>query len=166
MTTEVMTAEFVWNNDTVRRLERSSIRLFMEENRQYLRGRVLDFGAGKQPYRDLVEGEYVPLEQGDRWPDGSFDAVMCNQVMQYLGRPRETLFQICYALKSAGALVMTYPTNWDELEPTDFWRFTRFGMERLLTSVGLEILKHERRAEINLNGFRFPLGYGVIAQKR
>jgi SAM-dependent methyltransferase len=157
-----------WNNDSVRVLERSSIRAFMEHNRQYLRGRVLDFGAGKQPYRDLVQGEYVPIVQGDRWPAGDFDCVMCNQVMQYLDRPLD--FLRCFhgwLLSRQGWLVMTYPTNWDEVEDTDFWRFTKRGMEVLLLQAAeFEIISHERRAEVNLNGFKFPLGYGLVARAR
>lgn len=157
-----------WNNDSVRVLERSSIRAFMERNRQYLRGRVLDFGAGKQPYRDLVEGEYVPLDQGETFPTGTFDCVMCNQVIQYLHDPGHFPVLV-HGLLSArrGYLVMTYPTNWDEVENTDFWRFTKSGMELLLRhSADFEIVSHERRAEINLNGFKFPLGYGLVARAR
>lgn len=157
-----------WNNDSVRVLERSSIRAFMERNRQYLRGRVLDFGAGKQPYRDLVEGEYLPFEEGDVLPEEGFDCVMCNQVIQYLVEPRRWLKLFHRWLSPRhGCLLMTYPTNWDEVETTDLWRFTKRGMELLLLlSADFETLSHERRAEINLNGFKFPLGYGLVARAR
>lgn len=155
-----------WNNDSVRVLERSSIRAFMERHRQYLRGRVIDFGAGQQPYRDLVDGEYVPFDQGMASPSGYFDCVMCNQVIQYLDTPQYFLERVHgWLAKRHGCLVMTYPTNWDEIENTDLWRFTRYGMEvLLLRSADFEILAHERRAEINLNGFKFPLGYGLVAR--
>lgn len=156
-----------WNNDTVRALERSSIRTFMEKNREYLFGKVLDFGAGKQPYRDLVVGEYVPYELGDSGVGGSFDVIMCNQVMQYLAQPlRQLELFHAWLFDRRGYLALTYPTNWDEVEASDYWRFTKSGMERLLDLSLFAVIKHERRAEINLNGFRFPLGYGVIAQAR
>jgi len=159
-----------WNNDTVRILERASIRKFMEQNRRYLRGRVLDFGAGKQPYRDLVDGEYLPIEDGDKFPgrDEAFDCIMCNQVMQYITYPELLLRSVfhTYLGERQGHLVMTYPTNWDEVETTDLWRFTKAGMEMLLAKSGFAIVAHERRAEIDLHGFKFPLGYGVIAQAR
>lgn len=155
-----------WNNDTVRALERSSIRAFMEKNREYLFGKVLDFGAGKQPYRDLVAGDYVPFELGDR-QSGPFDAIMCNQVLQYIEWPLDQMRQFAELLRERrGHLVLTYPTNWDEVEASDYWRFTKAGMERLLQLAEFDVIKHERRAEINLNGFRFPLGYGVIARAR
>jgi SAM-dependent methyltransferase len=155
-----------WNNDTVRQLERSSIRSFMERNRQYLKGRVLDFGAGKQPYRDLVDGEYVPFETNELAPPrGDFDCIMCNQVIQYIRWPGELLDEFCGLLSTRkGHLVMTSPLCWDEVEATDLWRFTKAGMEMLLSRNRWSVLVHERRAEIDLNGFKFPLGYGLVAR--
>jgi SAM-dependent methyltransferase len=139
----------------------------MERNRQYLRGRVLDFGAGKQPYRDLVDGEYIPLEKGDTIPalEATFDCVMCNQVIQYLRHPGSVLDQFHdWLVLGGGHLVMTYPSNWDEIEADDLWRFTKMGMELMLKRASFEVMVHDRRAEIDLNGFKFPLGYGVVAR--
>lgn len=165
-----------WNNTTVRDLERESIRAFMERHKSYLSGRVLDFGAGSEPYRDLVSGEYVPFDTYEhnilpvggkrkmQTPSGGFDVIMCNQVMQYMPDPQGTLITFSALLKPGGVLVLSYPTNWDEVEPNDYWRFTRKGMERLLSMAGFAPLIHERRAEIPLGGFKFPLGYGCVAQ--
>ena len=161
-----------WNARTVREVELRSILSFVERNRQFLEGRVLDFGAGKlgtcrqpQPYRELVTGEYVPIDQGDRWPAGRFDAVLCTQVMQYLEDPLAILVRLLGCLRPGGHLVMTYPTNWDEVEVSDLWRFTRSGMELLLKRAGFELLHHDRRATVDLDGCRFPLGYGVVARR-
>jgi SAM-dependent methyltransferase len=164
-----------WSGHTIRELERASIREFMERSREFLKGRVLDFGAGKpgtcqtpQPYRDLVEGEYVPFDKDDDLPipySEAFEAVICTQVVQYLPDPERMLTVMRKYLKPGGHLLLTYPTNWDEVEISDLWRFTKTGMERLLRKAGFQILRHERRASINLGGFRFPLGYGVVAQR-
>ena len=159
-----MSPAVVWNNESIRALERASIRAFMKKHRQYLKGRVLDFGAGKQPYRDLVEGEYVPHEQGEPIPGTHFDAVMCNQVMQYLDDPAKYLSAFAVLTAPGGHLVMRYPTCWAEVEESDLWRFTKAGMTKLLKDAGFRVLVHERGAEIDLNGFKFPLGYGVVAQ--
>jgi SAM-dependent methyltransferase len=162
----------IWNNDTIRELERASIRQFVGECRALLAGRVLDFGAGKpetcrepQPYRDLVSGYYVPYEPGDEHllDCRSFAAVLCTQVLQYVADPLATLLLIGNCLTTNGHLVMTYPTCWDEVEATDLWRFTKAGMEKLLNRAGFRVLVHQRRAEIALGGFCFPLGYGVVA---
>ena len=166
----------IWNPQSIRELERKSIRDFVERNKQYLTGRVLDFGAGKpgtcrepQPYRDLVSGEYVPVDIGDEWPIAYahlYDAILCTQVLQYIPNPAAILGCLNTWLKrGAGTLVMTYAANWDEVEESDFWRFTKAGMGRLLRESGFTVISHERRAEIDLNGFKFPLGYGVVAQR-
>ncbi len=158
--------------DPIRQADICSIRLFMESQRHLLRGRVLDFGAGKvgtcrepQPYRDLVEGNYLPYDIGDELPSPPFDVIMCNQVLQYLQDPLTQLIEFYSWLSFNGKLVMTYQCCWDEVEDNDLWRFTSIGMGRLLLGVGFNIKMHERRAEVKLGNFKFPLGYGVVASK-
>ena len=159
-------APFYAAGDPIRQIERASIRAFMVKHRAYLKGRVMDFGAGEQPYRDLVDGEYCPFEKGGRDPGGYFDAVMCNQVVQYLDDPKQLLAWGTRApLKVGGHLVMTYPTNWAEVETEDLWRFTKAGMERLLREIGFTVVAHELRAAVAVGAFQFPLGYGVIARR-
>ncbi len=161
-----------WNNLSARQIERASIRSFMEKNRHHLKGRVLDFGAGKvgtcqqpQPYRDLVSGEYFPYDKGDQMPVGRFDAVMCNQVLQFLPNTQAFLHDMAIRLKPGGVIVMTYPTTWPEVEDADIFRFTKCGIERMIRNVGMAVLEHECRAEINLDGFRLALGYGIVARR-
>jgi SAM-dependent methyltransferase len=158
--------------DRIRQIERESIRVFMERHRSYLRGRVLDYGAGKpgtcrqpQPYRDLVDGEYVPFDVDEDLPGGEFDTVICTQVLQYVESPIESLLDMHDALKVGGHLVLTYATNWDEVEDADKWRFTGPGIKNLLIRTEFNIVHVERRAEVVINNFRFPLGYGVVARR-
>lgn len=153
--------------DAIRQVERASIRAFLETHREYLRGRVLDLGAGEQPYRDLVEGEYVPYEKGDRnIPAGPFNAVLCTQVLQYVDAPANFLRWGAWAgLARGGHLVLSYPTAWDEVEVADLWRFTKYGMEKVMRDIGFVLVAHERRAEVAIDNFKFPLGYGLIARK-
>jgi SAM-dependent methyltransferase len=158
-----------WAGEEIRRLERASIREFMQKHQHYLQGKVLDFGCGTdqtciqpQPYKDLVTGTYIPYEKGEPMPMGPFDCIMCNQVLQYVDNPQHTIDLFDAMLYSNGFLVMTVPTNWAEVEETDKWRFTKAGIEHLLR--GWRILHLERRAEVILNGFSFPLGYGVVAE--
>ena len=94
-----------------------------------------------------------------------FDAVMCNQVVQYVVSTPRTLRDLYHALKLHGYFVMTFATNWDEVEDTDLQRYTRAGMIGLLKNAGFTLVKCERRAEVTHNMFRFPLGYGVVARK-
>jgi hypothetical protein len=193
------------------RIENESIRSFVQKaaDEGYLSGRVLDFGCGRQPYRDIVERLATSTYTGfDRpWfpgymqgaptlgpaPDEVWDidwnAIICTQVVQYLPlyrygtdpqdpeRPslQGVLTSMKYSLEIGGHLVLTYPTNWPEVQPDDLHRFTKAGMERLLIEADFEILVHERRAAIDHFSYRdgrgsdisrdeFALGYGVIAR--
>jgi len=163
----VAEAVTTWDPVQIREVERASLRAFIEKHRGYLKGRVLDFGAGKpgtcaqpEPYRDLVEGEYLPMDVGDDYPGGFYDAVIFTQVIQYCRYPLATLDALHRNLRNGGFLVMTYPTNWDEVEGTDLWRFTKRGMEFLLKQAGFEIVHHEQRGNC---GGNFCLGYGAVA---
>lgn len=170
-----------YSHSGIREMESASIYEFVDGCSDHLAGRVLDFGCGKQPYRSVVEaagGEYVPYDRlshpanvsgadvgEEPVPGARFDAVLCTQVAQYWPDPLVELLYFHAYLRADGHLVMTYPTNWDEVEPADLWRFTRWGMEKLLREAGFTIDYHERRAEVELSGFRFPLGYGVLAHR-
>lgn len=181
----------------LRELERNSIRAFVQSaaDEGYLSGRVLDYGCGKQPYRDIVEaagGVYTGVDRVG-WPANVsgedlgpslgpkhiFNAVLCTQVVQYVEEPEEFFWPFRDHLTRPGHLVLTYPTNWPEVEPEDLHRLTKAGMERLLTEAGFTIVRHERRAMVRavhtgsalakgLEGGIFPdhfaLGYGVIAR--
>lgn len=170
------------SGDIYRKMEADSIRWFMvNHGAPYLaNGRVLDFGAGRQPYADLVAGSYNPYDRAgfpasvaevDAGPSNpltkdTWDAVMMNQVIQYLDQPLDTLVLIYRSLHKNGYLVMTYPTTWPEVEPEDKWRFTKVGMEALLLEAGWsKILVHEQRAKLDIAGFPLALGYGVVCQK-
>ena len=145
----------------LRELERESIRAFVEKagTLGYLSGRVLDYGCGKQPYRNLVESFGASYDGYDLvrfggnlsgrnitppWKEG-YQAVLCTQVIQYVRSPEEFARALRARLVDEGHLVMTYPTNWPEVETDDLRRFTKAGMERLLTWAGFEIVLHEPR---------------------
>lgn len=181
MTHEMAAQSPLWNRDTIRDVERASIFKFVASCADQLTGRVLDYGCGLQPYREIVEaagGDYVGYDRaafpanvsgrdvGEASLGDWHDAVVCTQVAQYWPDPYyELAVQISNRLRPRhGHLILTYPTCWDEVEPDDLWRFTRAGMERLLARAGFEVLRHERRAEVAVGGFRFPLGYGVLAR--
>lgn len=173
-----------WNNSTVRELERESLRAFVASCSDWLTGSVLDFGCGKMPYRPIVEaagGVYFGFDRaglpgnvsgedlGELWDEypGHFDAVLCTQVLQYVLEPPAFIAMLARLLRPvSGALVMTYATNWPEVEREDLHRFTFHGMERLFDLAGLIVVKHERRAELNLNGYVLPLGGGIVGLRR
>jgi hypothetical protein len=170
-------------SDPLRDAEARSIREFVQRaaDEGYLSGRVLDYGCGKQPYRDIVEdvGTYFGYDQTEFAGNvsgediGDFDlpwekpwkALLCTQVLQYVREPGGLLSHLFeHILGRGGHLVLTYPTNWPEVEPDDLHRFTKAGMERLLTEAGFTIVRHDLRHSFQHAGSTFAAGYGVIAR--
>jgi SAM-dependent methyltransferase len=150
-------------------LARRALWRAMRDFRPHVRGRVLDVGCGMKPYRDLYEVEgYVGLEldsaaarsrsqadhfyDGARFPygDASFDAVLCNQVLEHVFTPELLLSEIARVMKPGGRLVLTAPFVWDEHEqPRDYARYSSFGLKALLERSGLRIIEH-RKLNANL----------------
>ena len=191
---------------SLREVEAKSIRDFVQQaaSEGYISGVVLDFGCGKQPYRDIVESIkpfggpiYQAFDQaafpanvsgedigkGDPLIMQGWGTILCTQVVQYVPLyPDEDgleslLIRFRQALEDQhGHLVMTYPTNWPEVEPEDLHRFTKAGMERLLTEAGFTIVMHQRRGDPKLMvcheeilgrrvwASEYTLGYGVVAK--
>lgn len=163
----------------LRGAEQASIRDFMITCRPYFTGKVLDYGCGTQPYRDIIESEDAEYFGYDRidlpasrasqdYGDLSFtqkwDIIVCNQVLQYVYDPLVTILDFESSLVKGGYLILTYPTHWPEIEKEDFWRFTKMGMERLLKISGFEIVAHGCRHFIEIENFILAIGYGVIAR--
>jgi SAM-dependent methyltransferase len=148
-------------------LERESIYRFVAEQARALRpgSRVLDIGAGEAPYRELfAEHAYVTLDHDDTLHSGevdlhgaadavpaadhSFDVVVCTQVLEHVPRPLEALREFHRVLRADGLLVATVPFVWEEHEmPHDFFRYTRYGIERLLTEAGYSQIEVRPRTD-------------------
>ena len=102
-------------------------------------GRILDAGAGEQPYRDLcahltyVSQDFCEYDgrgddrglQMDSWgpkgldivgdiadipePDASFDAILCTEVLEHLPDPQRALDEFARLLRPGGKLILTAP---------------------------------------------------------
>ncbi|MEA2404067.1 MAG: hypothetical protein QOE08_714 [Thermoleophilaceae bacterium] len=138
--------------------ERRTILEFMVQISDELeRGeRVLDVGAGEQPYRELFEHvEYTTADwansvhpgarhvdivaPADDLPvdDASFDAVINTQVLEHVAEPGAVLSELHRVLRPGGRLFMTLPFAWElHEEPFDFYRYTRYGISHLLRKAG------------------------------
>lgn len=155
----------------IRDLQRTAIVEFLLG--QDFSGRVLDYGCGAAPYKGIVEtrgGEWHGYNRGI-YPGGakvdigpsepleqSWDVILCTQMLQYVPDPVGLLRDF----RTSKKLVMTYATNWPEVEPEDLHRFTRMGMERMLR--GWTIQQHVRIGEIPFGDREFlALGYGIVA---
>jgi SAM-dependent methyltransferase len=146
----------------------------------YVSGKyVLDFGCGNEPHRDLVEsaggiwvgwnremfpGANAPDVGPDDALDHEWDVIVCAQMLQYVPSPPKLLAAFKKALAPGGCLVLTYATNWPEVEAEDLWRFTRSGMEFLLKDAGLSSVKHKRLGSVPFGDREEQAhGYGVVA---
>jgi SAM-dependent methyltransferase len=120
--------------------------------------RVLDVGCGPQPYRDLfadVAGVYdgSDIEPGPgvtyvcpaealEVQDGSYDLVLCTQVLHLVRRPQRALEEFARILTPGGYVFATthgvYPYH---PGPHDYWRWTQDGLPALIEDVaGLELV--------------------------
>lgn len=132
------------------------------------RGRVLDVGAGEAPWRELLPSgaEYVGVDvdmsgdfgmrhrsgityyDGKKLPydDGSFDHVLCTEVLEHVPDPVAFLFDLNRVLRQGGSLILTVPWS-ARLHhlPYDYGRFTRFGLAALLESTGFSGVNIEER---------------------
>jgi SAM-dependent methyltransferase len=120
----------------------------------FCRGRVLDAGAGRGAYRELLSGfaeNYVGMDlastqatnvlgDAQRLPfaDESFDTVFCSQVLEHVPEPLLALSEFRRVLKVGGHLVLSAPhMSWLHNEPHDYYRYTPHGLRFLLTAAGL-----------------------------
>jgi SAM-dependent methyltransferase len=114
--------------------------------------RVLDVGCGVKPYYpfferaasyvglDVVENpaadvigpvEAMPLE------DASFDIVLCNQVLEHCDDPPQAVRELRRVTAPGGrVLASTHGVQVYHPSPTDLWRWTHAGLERLFRENG------------------------------
>lgn len=165
----------------IRETESKSIRMFLQHHADFLRGDVLDYGCGTQPYKTLIEesgGVYHGFDRnvfpgriegvgnvGSGVPNVLFDTVVCTQVIQYVDDAPWLLRQISSRLKTGGVLLLTGPGNWPEVEPDDIVRYTRSGIEHYLTVGGWEDVVVHNRHGIAVNDIRLSLGWAAWAVK-
>jgi SAM-dependent methyltransferase len=132
-----------------------------------LRGRLLDVGCGRKPYRSLLSCEtylgvdmaasphagapFDCLYDGQNLPFGSavFDSALCTEVLEHTKEPRRVLGEIARVLKPGGHVLVTAPMVLHHHEqPHDYFRFTRFGMKELAAGAGLsEVFLRARGGE-------------------
>jgi SAM-dependent methyltransferase len=151
-----------------------------------LKGRLLDVGCGSKPYRGLFDvSEYIGMDidtdatrrrgladvfyDGHRFPfdDASFDAVLCNQVLEHVFEPDAFVAEIRRVLRPGGRLLLTVPFVWDEHEqPWDYARYSSFGLRALLERHGLAVRQqHKLLDDASLlfqlaNAYLFKLTHG------
>lgn len=119
--------------------------------------RVLDAGAGEAAYEalfphcryvasDLAVGDVTwhyrnldVINRLERLPfaDGTFDAVLCTQVLEHVEFPRACAAEFHRVLRPGGVLYATVPMAQGEHQaPFDFFRYTSYGLRSVLFGAG------------------------------
>ena len=149
-------------------LQLLTIHRFLRPRLARWHGHALDVGAGEAPWRTLMgkgasyqgvdtqsAAEFgmagnadIVYYTGDTLPFEStkFDHVLCTEVLEHVPDPGMLLGEISRVLKPGGDLVMTVP--WSARlhhVPHDYARYSRHGLERLLSIAGFEIVAVEPR---------------------
>jgi len=134
-------------------------------NKGYLTGRLLDFGCGSKPYKELFDvqeyigldiresGHYHKSEQVDVYYDGKtipfddnhFDSIFSSEVLEHVFNLEQILDELHRVTKPGGHLLITLPFVWEEHEiPFDFARYTSFGIDYLLKKTGFEVIARQK----------------------
>lgn len=115
-----------------------------------LEGTVLDIGSRNRRYDyllkqvptaiDLVENKDKGVRQGDvtaiPFPDQTFDAVMCIEVLEYVATPEKAIAEIYRVLKPGGMLVLSVPFMFKAHE--DKLRYTDLHLRDLMVGFALK----------------------------
>lgn len=120
--------------------------------------RVLDAGAGEGSYRghfkrhrycgfDLGIGDatwnYSGLDAvGDLsalpFRDDSFDACLSVVTLEHVREPQRVVCEMARTLTPGGRMLIVAPLEWEEhQQPHDYFRYTRYGLEMLMSQAGL-----------------------------
>ncbi len=127
----------------------------------YLKGKLIDIGCGIKPYKEMF-APYISEHIGVDHPDGmhdkssvnilssayeipvanaSFDAAICNAVLEHLEEPEKAIAECYRILKPGSFAIYTVPFIWHvHEEPRDFYRYTKYGLKYLFEKVGFEIV--------------------------
>lgn len=114
--------------------------------------RVLDVGSGVKPYFPFFEpyaSEFVSVDIANPAadlegavedlpvPDGSFDVVICNQVLEHCADPAQAVRELRRVVAPGGrVLASTHGVQVYHPAPDDLWRWTHAGLERLFADNG------------------------------
>jgi SAM-dependent methyltransferase len=117
--------------------------------------RVLDYGCGGSPYRQLfsaavyhradLTGSDLDFTFGSdaRLPSeiGCYDCVLSTQVLEHVVDPVGYLAEAFRVTRPGGKLLLTtHGTFEDHACPHDYWRWTADGLRRLAEGAGFEVI--------------------------
>ncbi|MDH4038583.1 MAG: class I SAM-dependent methyltransferase [Candidatus Krumholzibacteria bacterium] len=165
---------------SLREIERASIIKFLTDNQHLFNGKqVLDYGSGRQPYRQLIEdagGVYYAYDMTtfpasvtttDFLATDAYrvDIIVCTQVIQYCRDPWSFVSHLAeWFTEEGGVLLMTGPESWPRVEPEDKWRMSARAVWHLLDEAGFSSFMVEERAHVMFENERWVIGWQARAE--
>jgi SAM-dependent methyltransferase len=141
--------------------------------------KILELGSGRRdlgpdaysmrslfdPSNEFVQSDVVPayghaiVDATTMKFDREFDVILCSSVLEHVYDCRAAIARIHRALKPGGRAVISVPHLFPyHDEPEDFWRFTEYGLRRMLNEFSLVDVKHRGPR-------RLPFTLFVVATK-
>lgn len=116
--------------------------------------KTFDIQPGADYYGDICNNNSAII------PDGTFDIIICTEVLEHVANPFDAVKELNRMLKSGGYLFVTTPFNFRIHGPLpDNWRFTVHGLKELFKGWEVEI------DGIPSDRYLMPVHYRVIARK-
>jgi SAM-dependent methyltransferase len=117
--------------------------------------KVLDYGSGGSPYRRLFEPTVYHRADLEGGPNldftygpsavlpadlSDYDCVLSTQVLEHVQDPAAYLQECHRVLRPGGHLILTTHGLFEDHGcPYDYWRWTVYGLKRLVESSGLQV---------------------------
>lgn len=133
---------------------------------QYASGRLVDIGCGTKPYKTLFaphitsyfgidfentsDLHYGSSTQADLYVDctdtkleaETFDTLLSTQVIEHIYDTHAFIVECNRLLKKGGTAIFTIPFVWENhAEPFDYYRFTKYSIDKLFKQHGFEIIE-------------------------
>jgi SAM-dependent methyltransferase len=138
----------------MKKITRNSLRLFLKNHAT--EEEILDIGSGGSLYGDLfpnrltfdIDPQKKPEVLGDvnkmPFQDNEFKAILCTEVLEHLHDPKKAIEEMKRILKPGGKLILTtrfmFPIH---DAPTDYFRYTEFGLKELFKDWEIENFQPE-----------------------
>ena len=124
----------------------------------FMRGKVLEIGAGHRPRRGSF---HPPIKNCDDWlyldlnesrqpdvratilslpfQDSVFDTVVCLEVLEYVSDPTVAVNELARVVSRGGCVLLSAPFIHPVDASNDYWRFTQHALKRLVEEAGLSV---------------------------
>lgn len=119
---------------------------------------LADYGCGNRPYEPIVApyvANYIGIDLPENpradvevspqgvieLKDEVLDAVLSTQVLEHVENPTHYLSEAHRVLKKNGLLILSTHGYWMfHPDPTDFWRWTSTGLQKVVSEAGFEVV--------------------------